>query len=216
MIKEFLRKYRQWHDKRQRWTKYGNHTKYHFIGERYNIGEYTYGVPTVHLYDDNTKLTIGKYCSLAAGIQIILGGNHHTEWVSTYAFYQETDSFPNWREINNNSVHRGDVIIGNDVWIGRNALILSGAQIGDGAVIGAGAVVAGKIPPYSIAVGNPARVIKQRFTPSICEKMLSIKWWDWETSKINRLLPLICSTDIERFISVAEGDQHFSHDIQQP
>lgn len=165
MIKKFLRKYKKWKHKRDTWAKYGNHTKYHLVGEQFSIGDFTHGVPTVHFYDGKTKLTIGKYCSLAAGIQIVLGGNHHTEWTSTYAFYQETDSFPAWDEINNNSRHRGDITIGNDVWIGRNALILSGANIGDGAVIGAGAVVAGNIPPYSIAIGNPAKVIKYRFTP---------------------------------------------------
>lgn len=207
MIGEFLKKYRRWRLKRQTWAKYGNHTKYHLVGERYDIGDYTYGVPTIHSYDDKTRLIIGKFCSLAAGIQIVLGGNHHTEWLSTYAFYQETDSFPEWHNINNNSRHRGDVKIGNDVWIGRNALILSGAEIGDGAVIGAGAVVAGKIPPYSIAVGNPARVIKYRFTSSQCEKLLKIKWWDWDKNKINRLLSLICSSDIDQFISAVENEE---------
>lgn len=207
MILGLIKKYQKYRKKCDIWSKYGNHTRYHFEGDQYDIGEYTYGVPIVHLYDNTTKLTIGKFCSLAAGVQIVLGGNHHTEWVSTYAFYQETDSFPKWKEINDNSRHRGDVTIGNDVWIGRNALVLSGAQIGDGAVIGAGSVVAGKIPPYSIAVGNPARVIKYRFTPPICEKLLKIRWWDWNISKINQYLHLICSPNIEEFVAVVENEK---------
>lgn len=207
MIGKLFKKYLQWRNRRRIWAKYGNHTKYHLVGKRFDIGDYTHGVPTIHSYDENTRLTIGKFCSLAAGIQIVLGGNHHTEWISTYAFYQETNSFPRWFEINNNSRHRGDVKIGNDVWIGRNALILSGAEIGDGAMIGAGAVVAGKIPPYAIAVGNPARVIKQRFSSSQCEKLLKIKWWNWSDEKINQFLTYICSSDIDRFISEVENEK---------
>ena len=116
------------------------------------------------------------------------------------SFYQETDTFPKWKEINNNSRCRGNVLIGNDVWIGRNALILSGSEIGDGAVIGVGAVVAGKIPPYSIAVGNSARVIKRRFAPQICDELLKIKLWNWDVEKINHFLPLICSCDVDKFL----------------
>lgn len=168
LLVSLILRFRNWRRKCAIWKQYGNHTKYHFQDPRFDIGEYSYGVPTVHSYDDTTRLTIGKFCSIASGVEIVLGGNHHTKWVSTYAFYQETDIFPAWNEIarkEDKAVHRGDVNIGNDVWIGRNALILSGANVGNGAVIGAGAVVAGNIPPYSIAVGNPAKVIKQRFTP---------------------------------------------------
>ena len=208
MIGAIFRKIRQWNHKRRTWARYGNHTKYHLAGPQFEIGDYTYGVPTIHVYDDHTTMTIGKYCSIAAGVQIVLGGNHHIEWISTYAFYQELEHFPKWKEINNNSRHRGDIVIGSDVWIGRNSLILSGAQIGDGAVIGAGAVVAGKIPPYSIAVGNPARIIRQRFTPSICEKLLKIQWWNWDEEKINRFLPLICSEEIEKFIAAVEKEEN--------
>lgn len=157
-------------------------------------------MPEVHIYDNQTRLTIGKYCSIAAGVQIILGGNHHTRWVSTFAFYQEPQWFPNWEQIGENSVHKGDVTIGNDVWIGRNVLILSGAVIGDGAVIGAGAVVAGNIPPYAIAAGNPAKVIKFRFWQGQIEQLLQICWWDWPYERINDKLTLICSEDIDTFI----------------
>ena len=89
------------------------------------------------------------------------------------------------------------------MWIGRNALILSGAKIGDCAVVGAGAVVAGNIPPYSVAVGNPAKVVKYRFSSEQIEKLLSIRWWDWPEDKINDYLPLICSPSIEEFIAAA-------------
>ena len=204
IIQRIYKRLRNWEKKRRIWSKYGNLTRFHFEGERYDIGDNTYGVPTVHSYDLHTKLKIGKYCSLAAGIQIVLGGNHHVKWVSTYAFYQEVPTFPNWLKIGENSTYRGDVKIGNDVWIGRNALILSGAEIGDGAVIGAGAVVAGKIPPYSIAVGNPAKVIRKRFDDDVIDKLLKIKWWDWPTNRINQYLTLICSENVDEFIKEVE------------
>lgn len=55
------------------------------------------------------------------------------------------------------------IVIEDDVWIGHGAIIRSGVRIGEGAVIGAGSIVTKDIPPYSIAVGSPARVIRQRF-----------------------------------------------------
>jgi len=58
----------------------------------------------------------------------------------------------------------GRVVIEDDTWIGANTLILKNVRIGEGSIIGAGSVVTKDIPPYSIAVGNPAKVIKQRFT----------------------------------------------------
>ena len=79
---------------------------------------------------------------------------------------------------------KGPIVIGNAVWIADNVTILAGAQIGDGAVIGAGAIVTKNIPPYAIAVGNPARVIKKRFSEQIIDQLLEIKWWDWSEKKL--------------------------------
>lgn len=166
LILDVWRKIYAWYGKRKTYKKYGLRTKHYFVGKRYDIGEYTYGIPTVHVYDDTAKLKIGKFCSLAGGVEIVLGGNHHIDWCSTFSFYEAKEYLSEWQKLNlPQSRSKGDVVIGNDVWIGRNALLLSGAQIGDGAVIGAGAVVAGKIPPYAIAVGNPAKVIRFRLPP---------------------------------------------------
>lgn len=83
---------------------------------------------------------------------------------------------------------KGDTIIGNDVWIGENVTILPGVHIGDGAIIGANSVVAKDIEPYSIAVGNPCRVVKKRFDDETIEKLLELKWWDWGEEKIFDIL----------------------------
>lgn len=190
------------------WKKYGYKTKFHFVNNHQISvdGQETYGVPKVEIYDNTAKLQIGKYCSIAGGCKIILGGNHHTRWASTYAFYQEPQFFPNFSKLNvENSVRRGDVIIGNDVWIGRDVLILSGAVIEDGAVIGAGSVVAGRIPAYSIAVGNPCKVIKYRFNPEQIKSLQEIAWWNWSHDKINDNIHLICNEDIDLFIRESQN-----------
>ena len=79
---------------------------------------------------------------------------------------------------------KGDTVIGNDVWIGENVIILPGVHIDDGAIIGANSVVAKDIEPYSIAVGNPCRVIKKRFDDETISKLLEIKWWNWNEKRI--------------------------------
>lgn len=202
-IKHSIRKRRQLRATAKIWKKYGNHTKYHLVDPCFNIGEFTHGIPELYRYDTTTKLTIGKYCSIAAGVKIMLGGQHHIKWVSTYAFYQENETFPEnggWTQ-----VVKGDVQIGHDVWIGRDALILSGVTIGDGAVVGAGCIVSKDIPPYAIAVGNPMRIIKYRFTDKQIKALMKIQWWNWETDKINEYIKLICSENIDGFIEKVLG-----------
>jgi tetrahydrodipicolinate N-succinyltransferase len=75
-------------------------------------------------------------------------------------------------------------IIGNDVWLGAKVNIIRGVKIGDGAVIGANSLVLHDIPPYAIAVGSPARVIKYRFDESVIEELIKIKWWEWDIETI--------------------------------
>ena len=169
----------------------------------YPIGRGTYGSPRIFQYPNNAGLRIGAFTSIAADVGIFLGGNHHPEWVSTFPFGAM------WREHAHadQPCTRGDVVIGNDVWIGRGAVIMSGVTIGDGAVIGAAAVVAKDVPPYAIAVGNPARVIRQRFAPEIVEKLLAIRWWDWPDDRIRRAAPMLQSPDIGRFIAAVEAGE---------
>jgi len=76
--------------------------------------------------------------------------------------------------------------IGHDTWLGHGAIIMPGITIGDGAVIGSGAIVTKSIPDYTIAAGNPARVIKRRFDKKVSEQLKQIEWWNWsyETIKL--------------------------------
>jgi virginiamycin A acetyltransferase len=98
---------------------------------------------------------------------------------------------------------KGDVIIGNDVWIGANVTIMSGVTIGDGAVIANNSHVVKNVEPYSLVGGNPAKLIKYRFTPEQIEKLLKIKWWYWDDKKINKFTPLLCNDNIDKFINSA-------------
>src|SRR5450759_4460972 len=113
----------------------------------YNIGIWTYGSPKVLAWDANTQLTIGKYCSIAAGVTLILGGEHRSDWISTYPF---SGFFEEGKAIKGHPASKGNIVIGNDVWIGENATILSGVNIGSGAIIGACAVVTQDVAAYTI------------------------------------------------------------------
>jgi len=169
----------------------------------YQIGKHTYSDDlAVYDWGSGATLSIGKYCSLAHGVTIILDGEHRSDWVTSFPF---SEFWPSASHINGHPSSKGDVTIGHDVWIGNGAVILSGVNIGNGAVIGARAIVSKDVAPYSIVVGNPAREIRKRFEPSAIDALQSLCWWDWSESHIERLLPQMLSTDIKAFIDAAKS-----------
>ena len=147
------------------------------------VGDFTYGRPFVHMWDKTTRLKIGKFCSIAGNVHILLGGEHHTNFITTYPFDVLLDG--------NSTPSKGDVTIGNDVWIGENVTILSGVTIGDGAVIGAGSVVAKDVPQYAVMVGNPAKLKRFRV------KKKPPEWWNWPLEKIAEAAPLLMEEDTD-------------------
>ena len=158
-----------------------------------SMGDFTYCdcSPEVQFHAD-ADLVVGKYCSIARGFKVLLGGNHRGDWVSTFPF---PAMFPGSPDIPGHRATKGNVVIGNDVWIGNCVTILSGVTIGDGAIIGAGSVVVKDIPPYSISAGNPCIVRKYRFTPDQIRLLCEIKWWDWPDEKIREEIEWIQSTE---------------------
>lgn len=145
----------------------------------------------------HNSITVGKYCSLAAGLVIDGGFSHNTKFISTYPF---NVNFNQCSYLTGHPTWKGDVIIGNDVWIGEDCLIMSGVTIGDGSVIGARSIVTKDVDPYSINVGSPSRRVKQRFSDNQISDLLKIKWWDWEEDKIVENAHLLMSENIDLFI----------------
>lgn len=168
-----------------------------------SYGKYSYGMVNIIWNNDKAKLVVGNFCSIAQNVNIYLGGNHRTDWITTYPFgHINQDKFTEFDGIGHPST-KGDVIIGNDVWIGSNVTIMSGVTIGDGVVIASNSHVVKNAEPYSLIGGNPAKLIKYRFTTEQIEKLLEIKWWFWDDEKINKFTPFLCNKNIDEFIKLA-------------
>lgn len=148
-------------------------------GGKILIGKNTSINAHVNIFAEINPVVIGNFCSIASHV-VFQEYNHHFKSCSTY--------FMNFRVFNsdwqNDVESKGKIEVGSDVWIGTQSIILSGVKIGNGAVIGANSVVTSNIPPFAIAVGSPARVIKYRFSEEIISKLEQIQWWNWELEKI--------------------------------
>lgn len=146
------------------------------------IGNKTWGGIRIINYDalHRTKLQIGSYCSIASGVEFLLGGNHRSDRISTFLFKQ-SGYIPEIKTNGENIKDKGDIIVEDDVWIGYKSIILSGAHISQGAIVGAGSVVAGYIPPYCVYVGN--KCIKKRFSEQIVEKIIKLNY-----EKVDKLI----------------------------
>jgi len=143
------------------------------------IGRYTYLGRGTNLF--NVK--IGNFTSIADSC-IIGAASHPIDKVSTSpVFYTKNNIFNRYFVLHNFKEYK-ETSIANDVWVGTHAFIKSGVKIGDGAIIGAYSVVTKDVEPFTIVAGNPARVIRCRFSQEIINKLLNIKWWDWTDEEI--------------------------------
>lgn len=192
----------------------------------FECGAYTYGCPRIEIAESDNKrlLKIGNYTSIAFDVVIFVGrqGIHPTTSLSTYPLGMLFREFKNrshlpgvnlleplltnpLTEIFNESL---DVVIGNDVWIGCRAVIMAGIKIGDGAVIASGAVVTKDVPPYAVVGGVPAKVLKYRFDEKTINRLLNVKWWDFEPEQLwNILGPLSTLSPIEPALRILEAQQ---------
>lgn len=150
------------------------------------VGVHTYGLPNVLYWNYETKLEIGKYCSIAEGAVFLLGGEHRADWVSTYPFGAFSKEWPLAASFEKHSATKGNISVGNDVWIGHGAIIMSGVSIGNGAIIGAGSVVTKNVEEFAVVAGNPAKFIKFRFDQESRDRIAKLSWWDWSEEKISR------------------------------
>lgn len=164
----------------------------------WQVGVGTYGEPTVMYWDTGATLRVGAYCSIGDDVKILLGGEHHTEWISTYPFPLLQDDVAHFGGY---PLSKGDVEIENDIWIGRESMILSGVTIGNGAVVGAGSVVARDVEPYSVVAGNPARLVRRRFDAKVVDQLQRIAWWAWPETKVREARSLLMSSDMSTFLA---------------
>ena len=169
------------------------------------VGDFTYIADSdfeshvTHFYPwSRDNLIIGKFCQIAAGVEFVMNdANHKMNAVTTVPFY----TLEGW-EMNipdpSEMPFKGNTVIGNDVWIGQNAVILPGVHVGDGAIIGANSVVGSDVAPYTIVIGNPAKVLRKRFDDELIGLLLKFKWWDKSIEEINSLIPILTSSDLEK------------------
>ncbi|WP_338972383.1 CatB-related O-acetyltransferase [Spiroplasma endosymbiont of Panorpa germanica] len=132
------------------------------------------------------KLIMGKFCQIGFNTKFIMNGaNHDTNRISTYPFFIMGSG---WEDQDKFTTNKGDTIIGHDVWIGYNATIMPGVKIGNGAVVAANSTVVKDVPDYAIVGGNPAKLIKYRFSEEEIKKLNKLAWWDWDAKKITENL----------------------------
>ncbi len=151
------------------------------VGGKVFIGDYTIiNGPCLLAAHKGARIEIGKWCAIAYNLRV-----RATNHVITRANLQQGHS----QRFGFSDVHgisRGDIVIGNASWLGDNVTLLPGSGVGDGAIVGAGSVVTKPIPPFAIAVGNPARVIRYRFSEEMIAWLQELQWWEWDLDRMGR------------------------------
>jgi virginiamycin A acetyltransferase len=162
-----------------------------------DVGDYTYyddpGDPeaferqNVLYHYGPERLVIGKYCALGQGATFVMNGaNHRMDGPSTFPFPIMGGAWAEHFDLITGLPARGDTVVGNDVWLGYQTMVMPGVRIGSGAIVAAGAVVVDDVPEYGIVGGNPARLIRKRFSDEEIERLLAVAWWDWPPEKVTR------------------------------
>jgi virginiamycin A acetyltransferase len=165
------------------------------------VGMYSYGCFIPESIPQGTS--IGRYCSFASGVTIF-NANHPFERISQHPLFYN----PKLGTVTEETIARSRISIGHDVWLGKNALILPRvSHIGNGAVIGAGSVVTKDVPPYAIVAGNPARIIKYRFPPTIQEKIEESRWWDRSIEELRLRLDEFLEAAVSKHCDIVDSSR---------
>ncbi len=184
--------------------------KNYITSENIIVGDYTYydDPEGPHRFESNVlyhfpfigdKLMIGRFCAIAKDVKFIMNGaNHKISGFSTYPFQIFGNGWEKVMPKDGDLPYKDDTEIGHDVWIGYEATIMPGVKIGSGSIIASKSVVVEDVPPYSVVGGNPAKVIKSRFTDDVIQELLEIAWWDWSAEKITNNLEAIVGADLSK------------------
>ena len=190
ILKYFSKKYRKQLEYNKKFKLRNKKTKikvsYEIPLEIIKAGKYSYGSPQILYFGtNNEKLEIGNYVSIAKNVTFILGGNHNINTFTTYPF--KVMCFGERAE----AWGKGSIKVCDDVWIGYGSTILSGVNIGQGAIIAANSIVVKDVEPYSIVAGNPAKLIKYRFSNELIEEMKNIDFSKIEPEDLKDIQELI-------------------------
>lgn len=154
-------------------------------------------------WSDQYKILLGKYNSIGRDCNFFLHANHRYDWITTSSqlLGPVTPEIADMHMKMGHPTCNGDIIIENDVWVGAKSTIMSGVKISNGAVIASCSVVTKDVPPYAIVGGNPAKVIKFRFSETQIDALLKIKWWEWGEDKIRQQAFNLWGDNIDTFIN---------------
>ena len=176
------------------------------------IGRHTYGITERTIFYapalQKSYVKVGNFCSIAPGVRMLIHGEHRTNLATTFPL--RTLLYPSMGMkgvvgCSNLDAFSDPIEIGHDVWIGQNALILSGVNIGTGAIVAAGSIVTKNVLPYAIVAGNPAKLVRFRFSEDTIRKFLNSQWWDLEDDDILKLEPYFYSEDVDKFLMQVES-----------
>jgi len=146
------------------------------------------------------RLIIGKFVQIARGSYFITSSaNHPMDGFTTYPFRIFKPETFGYKDL-----PVKDTVVGHDVWIGQNSAVMPGVHIGSGAIIAAASVVTREVPPYAVVGGNPARIIRMRYSGEVIAQLLQLAWWDWSLEKIEANLEALTTGDMARLLNAAD------------
>lgn len=175
---------------------WGNVTSLFTIGRfSYNSSNLGYGI------------SCGRYCSIAAGVSI-MGAHHYPDWISTSPVFYEKEFSIVPSELTTDRKRRSrKILIGNDVWIGANVVLKSNISIGDGAIIAGNSVVTKDVPAFAIVGGNPAKLIRYRFSQDVINHIFQLRWWRFNKDQLKGLDASTPSSFLENLeFRISNGD----------
>ncbi|WP_405180018.1 CatB-related O-acetyltransferase [Nocardia sp. NBC_01377] len=150
------------------------------------------------------RLVIGRFCALGTGTRFIMNGaNHRMDGPSTFPFPIMGGSWAEHTDLLVDLPVRGDTVVGNDVWFGNGTTVMPGVRIGSGAIVASGAVVVDDVPDYGIVGGNPARLLRRRYSDAEVDRLLALAWWDWPLEHLTAHIRTIMSGTVDELAAAA-------------